>query len=155
MPRARLARELDDVLVAQRVDELADLLAVVELLAASCAARRRRPRRSRSSSSRDLPPSSRAAQPRWVSRIWPTFMRRRHAERIQHDVDRRAVGEVRHVLLGQDAREHALVAVAAGHLVADLELALDGDEDLDHLDDARRQLVAALQALDLLVEGAS
>jgi hypothetical protein len=42
--------------------------------------------------------------------------------------------------------------VTARHLVADLQLALDGDEDLDHLDDARRQLVAALQALDLLGE---
>ena len=79
-------------------------------------------------------------------------MRDRHAERIEHDVDRRAVGEVRHVLLGEDAREHALVAVTARHLVADLELALDGDEHLHHLDDARRQLVAALQALDLVVE---
>jgi hypothetical protein len=76
----------------------------------------------------------------------------RHAERVEHDVDRRAVGQVRHVLLGQDARDDALVAVAAGHLVADLELALDGDVDLHHLDDARRQLVALREALDLLAE---
>ena len=51
--------------------------------------------------------------------------------------------EVRHVLFRQDAADHALVAVATGHLVADLELALDGDVDLHHLDHARRQLVAA------------
>jgi hypothetical protein len=50
------------------------------------------------------------------------------------------------------SRQHALVAVAPGHLVADLQLALDGDEHLDHLDDAGRQLVARLEALDLLVE---
>jgi hypothetical protein len=43
---------------------------------------------------------------------------------------------------GRMRRHDALVAVAAGHLVADLQLALDGDVDLDHLDDARRQLVA-------------
>ena len=39
----------------------------------------------------------------------------------------------RHVLLGQDPRDHALVAVAAGHLVADRDHALRGDVDLDHL----------------------
>ena len=74
----------------------------------------------------------------------------RNAERVEHDLDRRAVRQVRHVLLGQDPRDHALVAVATGHLVADLELALHGDVDLDHLDDARRQLVALLQELDPL-----
>ena len=63
-----------------------------------------------------------------------------------------AVREVRHVLLGQDPGDDALVAVAAGHLVADRQLALHGDEDLDQLDDAGRQLVAALQAALLLRE---
>ncbi len=75
----------------------------------------------------------------------------RHAERIQHDLDRSAVRQVRHVLLGQDARNDALVAVAPGHLVAHLQLALHGHEDLDQLDHARRQLVALLQQLDLLL----
>ena len=46
-----------------------------------------------------------------------------HAQRVEHDVDRRAVLEERHVLVGQDARDDALVAVAAGHLVADREVA--------------------------------
>ena len=32
----------------------------------------------------------------------PDVHARRHAERVQHDVDRRAVGQVRHVLLGED-----------------------------------------------------
>ena len=84
----------------------------------------------------------------------PDVHARRHAERVEHDVDRRAVLEVRHVLFGQDAGDDALVAVAAGHLVADLELALDGDVDLHHLDDARRQLVALLERGDLLAEDA-
>jgi hypothetical protein len=61
---------------------------------------------------------------------------RRHAERVEDDLDRGAVGQEGHVLLGQDLGDDALVAVAAGHLVADLELALHGDEDLDLLDDA-------------------
>jgi hypothetical protein len=75
-----------------------------------------------------------------------------HAERVEHHLDRRAVGEERHVLLGQDPRDDTLVAVAAGHLVAHLKLALDGDVDLDHLDDAGRQLVALLELVDLLLE---
>ena len=53
---------------------------------------------------------------------------------------------------GRMRRDDALVAVAAGHLVADLELALDGDVDLHHLDDARRQLVALGEAIDLVAE---
>ena len=77
---------------------------------------------------------------------------RRHAQRVQHDVDRRTVFEVRHVFDGHDARNHALVAVTAGHLVARLDLALGGDEDLDHLHHARRKFVTALQLVDLVDE---
>src|SRR6185312_656368 len=54
----------------------------------------------------------------------------RHAERIEHDVDMRAVLEIRHVLDRHDARDDALVAVTAGHLVAGLKLALHRDEHL-------------------------
>ena len=64
----------------------------------------------------------------------------------------RAVLEERHVLDRNDARHDALVAVTAGHLVARLHLALHGDEDLDHLHDAGRHLVAALHLLDLVHE---
>ncbi len=78
----------------------------------------------------------------------------RHAERIEHDVDRRAVGEERHVLLRHDARHDALVAMASRHLVAGLDLALHRDEDLGHLHHAGRQLVAALELLDLVEEAA-
>ena len=77
----------------------------------------------------------------------------RHAERVEHEVDR-ACRPARYGMSssGQDAADDALVAVAAGHLVADLELALDGDVDLHHLDHARRQLVALGEALDLVAE---
>ena len=44
---------------------------------------------------------------------------RRHAERVQHDVNRSAVREERHVFFRHDLGDDALVAVAAGHLVAD------------------------------------
>ena len=93
-----------------------------------------------------------APQPRWVSRICPTFMR----DGTPSGLSTMSTGvpscEVRHVLFRQDARDDALVAVASGHLVADLELALDGDVDLHHLDDARRQLVALGEAIDLVAE---
>ena len=67
-----------------------------------------------------------------------------HAQGVQHDVQRRAVGQIGHVLLGQDAADHALVAVAAGHLVAHGDLALLGDVDPDHFVDAGAHLVARL-----------
>src|SRR6187200_715952 len=76
----------------------------------------------------------------------------RHTQWIEHDVDLRAVLEERHVLDRHDLRHHALVAVASGHLVAGLDLALHRNEDLDHLHHAGRQLVAALQLLDLVEE---
>src|SRR5271169_626839 len=56
----------------------------------------------------------------------------RDAERIKDDIDRSAVLEIRHVLARHDARDHALVAVTAGHLVPGLQLALYGNEGLDH-----------------------
>src|SRR4051812_42440415 len=77
---------------------------------------------------------------------------RRNAERVEHDLHRRAVRQIRHVLFGEDPRDHALVTVAAGHLVADRQLALHRDVDLDELDDPRRQFVAAANLLLLLLE---
>ena len=82
----------------------------------------------------------------------PDVHARRHAERVEHDLDRRSVRQIGHVLFGQDAGDDALVAVAAGHLVADRQLALHGDVDLDQLDHARRQLVAAADLFLLLLE---
>ena len=75
----------------------------------------------------------------------------RHAERVEDDVDRRAVGQVRHVLDREDLGDDALVAVAAGELVADRDLALLGHVHTDQLVDAGRQLVAvvAVEHLDV------
>src|SRR5262249_41255768 len=44
---------------------------------------------------------------------------RRYAQRVENDLDRRSIRKVRHVLLGQNACDDALVAVAAGHFVTD------------------------------------
>ena len=68
----------------------------------------------------------------------------RHAQGIQQNVDRRAVIEERHVFLRDDAGDNALVAVPAGHLVADRQLPLGGDIDLDHFQHAAGEFVAAL-----------
>ena len=57
----------------------------------------------------------------------------RHAQRVEQNVHRRAIGQVRHVLFGQNLGDHSLVAVPAGHLVADGDLPFGGDVDLDHL----------------------
>src|SRR3546814_17128204 len=70
-----------------------------------------------------------------------------HAQRVEDDIDRGAVREERHVLLRQDAADHALVAVAAGHLVARLPLALHRDAYLAPPEHARRRLLAALTLL--------
>jgi hypothetical protein len=43
----------------------------------------------------------------------------RHAQRVEQDVDGVPVVQERHVLLGHDAGDDALVPVPAGHLVAD------------------------------------
>src|SRR3989440_4240381 len=68
----------------------------------------------------------------------------RHAERVEHDVDGPAVLEEGHVLFRDNLGDHALVAVAAGELVALRDLALLRDIDANELVHARGQVVAAL-----------
>ena len=77
---------------------------------------------------------------------------RRHAERIQHEIDRRSIGHVRHVFDRHDARDDTFVAVASRHLVARLQAALDGQIHLDHLQHARRQFVTLRQLFLLVFE---
>ena len=77
---------------------------------------------------------------------------RRHAERVQHDVDGRAFAEERHVLDRHHLGHNALVAVTSGHLVARLQLALHRDEHLDHLHHTRGQIVATADLFDLVLK---
>src|SRR5438477_830653 len=65
-----------------------------------------------------------------------------NAERIEHDLNRRAVRQKWHVFDRQNLGDHALVPVAAGHLVADADYTLGGDIVLHHLQHAAPQLVA-------------
>ena len=62
----------------------------------------------------------------------------------------------RHVFDRHDHRHDALVAVAAGHLVARLDAAFDGEVHLHHLEHARSEIVArgdlGLLGLEALVE---
>ncbi len=74
-----------------------------------------------------------------------------NAQRIQQDLHRRAIGQEGHVFLGQDLGDHALVTVTAGHLVAHGNHPLGGDVNLDHLQHAAAQFVAALHAVQLAI----
>ena len=66
---------------------------------------------------------------------------RRNTQRVQHDLQRRAIGQEGHVLLAQDAGNDTLVAVTARHLVTDGNLTLLGDVDANHLLYGRGQLI--------------
>ena len=77
---------------------------------------------------------------------------RRNAQRVQNDIDRRTVFEVRHVFNRHNARYDTLVPVTAGHLVTRLHFTFNRDKDFDHLHHARRQFVTSLQLVDLVVE---
>src|SRR4051794_11324609 len=88
------------------------------------------------------PPQGREAEVRLEH--LPEVHPARHTHRVEDDVDRRAVRKERHVLLGQDRRDDALVAVAAGELVAVGDLALLGHVHADQLVYTGRQLVAVV-----------
>ena len=143
-PPRRFVRELENFLVGERLeildlppDLVVDLIEELAYSRTACAALR--------ASHRSLAEPF-AAQPRCVSRIWPTFMR----DGTPSGFSTMSTGvpslEVRHVFDRHDGRDHTLVAVAAGHLVAGLHAALDGQVDLDHLEHARGEVVAASEA---------
>ena len=76
---------------------------------------------------------------------------RGHADRVEDDVHGAAIGQVGHVLDRQDAADHALIAVATGHLVAGADLALLAEQHAHRLVHAHRQLsaVVAREHLDI------
>ena len=82
----------------------------------------------------------------------PEVHARRHAQRVEHDVDRTAVFHIRHVFFGQHFGDDALVAVTSGHLVALQNLTLLRDVDADQMVDAGRELVAVFAREDLDVD---
>ena len=76
----------------------------------------------------------------------------RNAEGVQNDVERGAVGQEGHILLRQNAGDDALVAVAACHLVAGLDLAALRDVNAhDHVH-AGAEVVAVLAGEHLGVD---
>ena len=75
----------------------------------------------------------------------------RHAKRVEHDVDRRAVRQERHVLFRHDTRDDALVTVAAGHLVTHGDLPLLRQINLHQLNHTRRQLIGLEDLVDLIL----
>ena len=153
-PRRRLLRQLHDLVVGQRVEVLASGRR-------SCCRSCRGTSRSsptcglRLEHAADLHAQALRRPAQVGLQHLADVHARRHAQRIQHDVDRRAVGDVRHVLDRHDRRDHALVAVAAGHLVARLHAALHREVDLDHLEHARGEVVARGDLRALLLEAAA
>ena len=81
----------------------------------------------------------------------PNVHTTRHAERVEHDVDGRAVRQERHVFLGHDAGDDSLVSVSTGHLVANRDLPLLCQVHLDQLNHAGRQLVGLQDLVDLIL----
>ncbi len=81
----------------------------------------------------------------------PDIHPRRNAQRVEADIERRAVFEIGHVLDGKHAGDNTFVAVAACHLIAFFKLALDGDKHFDGFFDAGREIVivGAGHALDI------
>src|SRR6056297_846123 len=78
---------------------------------------------------------------------------RGNAQRVEHDLNRRPVGQERHVFDRQNLGDHTLVAATSGHLVADADATFRGDVDLDHLQHAAAKLVATLHAVEPAVAG--
>ena len=70
---------------------------------------------------------------------------RRHAERIEDDLDRRSIRQVRHIFFRKNPSDHALVPVAPGHLVAHRQFALHRNINLHEFDDAWRQLITTAE----------
>ena len=75
----------------------------------------------------------------------------RHTQRIQNDLHRRSVREMRHVFFLHDLGDDALVAVTAGHLVTDGQFAFGSDVNLHRLDDAGFDAFTRLGPFDFLV----
>ena len=66
---------------------------------------------------------------------------RRNAQRIQNDVQRRAVRKERHILRRKNSGNDAFVSVPASHFIADRDFSFLGDIHTDHFVDAGRQIV--------------
>ena len=100
----------------------------------------------------DLTAKIGAGPPQMGFQDLPHIHARRHAKRVQHQVNRGTIFQEGHVFNRHNAADHTLIPMAAGHLVTRLKLALHRDEDLHHLHDTRRQFVTALHFFDLALK---
>src|ERR1700745_816566 len=71
----------------------------------------------------------------------------RHPQGIENNFDRSAVAQKRHIFFRNDLGNHALVPVSSGHLIANTELPLTGDIDLDLLNDSWVDIIATLDPI--------
>ena len=75
----------------------------------------------------------------------------RHAERVQHDIDRSTIRQERHVFHRNDTGNNTLVTVTACHLVTDLNLALGSNIDFHFLDCAKIVTVTVFKSVNGLI----
>ncbi len=101
---------------------------------------------------RDRPAQTGSSPPHMRLKDLPHVHARWHAQRVQNHVNRSAVFQEWHVFDRNHFGNHTLVAVTTGHFITWLQLALNRDEDLDHLHDARGQIIAAADLFDLVFE---
>ena len=66
---------------------------------------------------------------------------RRHAHRIQHDLQRRSVRHKRHILFRKNPRDDTLISVATRHLVSHIDFSFLRNIASYELVDSRRKLV--------------
>ena len=72
----------------------------------------------------------------------PDIHTRGYPERIENDVHRCAVGQVRHIFYRHNLGDHPLITVPTGHLIADGDFPADGNCYLNQLLDTGRKLRA-------------
>ena len=76
---------------------------------------------------------------------------RRHAQRVQHDINRRTIRQERHIFLTHNAGNDTLVTMTTCHLIADRNLTFLCDVDTHQTVYARRQFIVVFTGENLNV----
>ena len=74
-----------------------------------------------------------------------------NTEGIEHDLDWRAIFQERHIFYGQNLCDDALIAMTAGHLIANRNHSFGGNVDFDHLQDTTTQFIASFHTIELTI----
>ena len=77
---------------------------------------------------------------------------RGYTERIQNQINGRAIGQIGHIFFGHNNRNYPLVAVSSSHFIPYHQLSLASDIHLDQLHNTRRQFISARDFFKLSLE---